>query len=80
MVEFYWIVIACAIALAVGVPVAFYFGGLRRKMTAEREIGSAEDQARKILGDSLHEAEAKKKYHSQFSRFVFTQNAMCKKN
>ena len=61
MVEFYWIVIACAIALAVGVPVAFYFGGLRRKITAEREIGSAEDQARKILGDALHEAEAKKK-------------------
>lgn len=60
MVEFYWLIIAGVAALAL-----FFIGivlGIRhRKKVAERAIGSAEEQAKKIVGDALHEAEAKKK-------------------
>ncbi len=46
-----------AVAAAVGVAVGF----LIRKMAAEKKIGSAEEQARKILEDAIKNAESAKK-------------------
>ena len=51
-----WIVIAIA-AMAGG----FFFGILYRKNVAEREIGSAEEEAKRIINDSIKSAESKKK-------------------
>ena len=50
------IIIAVA-ALAIGLVAGY----LWRRKTAEAEIGSAEDQARRILEDAIRSAEAKKK-------------------
>ncbi|MCL2084536.1 MAG: ribonuclease Y [Oscillospiraceae bacterium] len=40
-------------------PIAFTLGVSHRKRTAEKEIGSAEEEARKILNDALKGAETK---------------------
>ena len=50
-------VIGALIGLAVGVPV----GIQRRKAFAEREIGSAEDEAKRIVNDAYKSAESKKR-------------------
>ncbi|MBR5445535.1 MAG: ribonuclease Y, partial [Clostridia bacterium] len=49
------------IALAVGLGGGFALGVLHRKKVAEAEIGSAEQQARKILEDGIKAADTKKK-------------------
>ena len=49
------------IALAVGLGGGFALGVLHRKRVAEAEIGSAEQQARKILEDGIKAADTKKK-------------------
>ncbi len=46
-----------AVAVAVGLAAGF----LIRKMSAEKKLGSAEDQARKILEDAIKNAESAKK-------------------
>ena len=51
-----WIVIAVA-ALAAG----FFLGIIYRKKVAEREIVSAEEEAKRIINDSIKSAESKKK-------------------
>lgn len=55
----------CAIAFVVGAiifgVIAFFVGMSHRKKVAEAEVGSAEDQARKIINDAYKTAEAKKK-------------------
>ena len=54
------ILIPVIVAIVVGF-VAFIAGFLYRKSVSEKQIGSAEEQAKKIVSDALHEAEAKKK-------------------
>ncbi|MCQ2514447.1 MAG: ribonuclease Y [Ruminococcus sp.] len=54
-------VILIVIALAVGVGVGVVAGINIRKNTAEKEIGSAEEEAKKIVADAIKTAEAKKK-------------------
>ncbi len=50
-------VICLLVGLAVGLPV----GIQRRKATAEREIGSAEDEAKRIINEAIKSAENKKR-------------------
>ena len=50
-------VICLVVGLAVGVPV----GIQRRKATAEHEIGSAEDEAKRIINEAIKSAESKKR-------------------
>ena len=51
------IVAACLVGGAIGV----FFGIQIRKNTAEKEIGSAEEESKKIVSDAIKTAEAKKK-------------------
>lgn len=55
------ILIAAVVALVVGVVIGFVLGGLHRKKVAEAAIGSAEQEANKIISDAIATAEAKKK-------------------
>ena len=54
-----WI-IAAVLCIVVGI-VAFILGGNYRKKTAEAQIGSAEEEANRIVTDALNKAERKKK-------------------
>jgi len=54
------IVIACGAAVVSGV-VCFILGGLHRKKVAEKTIGSANQEATRIVNDAMAKAEAKKK-------------------
>jgi len=54
-------IITGIITLAIALPLGFLLGKLYRKKVAEREIGSAEEQAKKILADGIKAAETKKK-------------------
>jgi ribonuclease Y len=56
----YWYVIEGVIAL-IAIIIAFVVGSAHRRKTAEAAIGSAEDEARRILNDAMKNAEAKKK-------------------
>ena len=47
--------------MGVGVVVAFALGFLYRKKSAEQNIGSAENEAARIINDALKDAESKKK-------------------
>ena len=61
MVDFIWLIIVGAAALALGSLVGFLWGVAHRKKVAEQKIGSAEEQANQIMTDALREAEARKK-------------------
>ena len=54
-------ILAVLLALAVGGGVGALLGYQRRKNHAEREIGSAEEEARKIINDAIRSAENKKR-------------------
>ena len=57
-----WIAIICIVAaVLIGGAVGVFAGITIRKNTAEKEIGSAEEEARKIVADAIKNAEAKKK-------------------
>ena len=58
-----WIIIliAAVVALVGGLVLGFVLGGLHRKKVAEAAIGSAEQEANKIISDAISTAEAKKK-------------------
>ena len=58
MIEY---VIGGAIGVAVGALVGIIVGYIIRKKSAEKRIGSAEQQARKLLEDAMHNAESKRK-------------------
>nr|WP_283245876.1 ribonuclease Y [Ligaoa zhengdingensis] len=47
--------------MILGAVVAFFLGVAYRKRVAEAELGSAEDEAKRILSDAIKSAEAKKK-------------------
>lgn len=55
------VLIAAVVALAAGIAIGFIIGGLHRKKVAEAAIGSAEQEANKIISDAIAAAEAKKK-------------------
>ena len=55
-----WYIIEGVAAVVVAV-IAFFLGSVHRRKTAEAAIGSAEDEARRILNDAMKNAEAKKK-------------------
>ena len=54
-------VLLVLVAAAVYGALGFYLGGENRKRTAEAKIGSAEDEAKRIVNDAIKTAEAKRK-------------------
>lgn len=57
-----WLAIVCILAaIIIGIVVGFFCGVVHRKNTAEKEIGSAEEEAKKIVAEAIKSAEAKKK-------------------
>ena len=54
------IIVSAVIAIAVGI-VCFYGGVLYRRKVAEARIGSAEDEAKRIVNDAIKSAEQKRK-------------------
>ena len=54
------VIIAVVVGLVCAV-VGFVLGYQRRKAAAEREIGSAEEEARRIINDAIKSAESKKR-------------------
>ena len=61
MVSVTVLIICIVAALAVGAAVGVLAGINIRKNTAEKEIGNAEDEAKRIVSDAIKNAEAKKK-------------------
>lgn len=57
----FFIVCIGVAAFAVGIFIGIFFGITYRKKVAEREIGSAEIQAKKIVDEGIRQAETKKK-------------------
>ena len=55
-----WYIIEGAAAIVLAF-ITFFLGSSHRRRTAEAAIGSAEDEARRILNDAMKNAEAKKK-------------------
>ena len=55
------IVVMVLVAAAVAGALGFYLGGENRKRTAEAKIGSAEDEAKRIVNDAIKAAEQKRK-------------------
>jgi len=55
------IIVTAAITAVAALPIGFFCGMTYRRRVAEAEIGSAEEQARKILEDGIKAAETKKK-------------------
>ena len=55
------VILLIAIALIAGAAFGIFLGIRIRKNTAEKEIGSAEDEAKRIVEDAIKSAEAKKK-------------------
>ena len=57
-----WISIICIVAaVVIGAGAGIFLGIAIRKNTAEKEIGSAEEEAKKIVADAIKTAEARKK-------------------
>lgn len=57
-----WIAVVIAIvALAAGIAAGMVIGYNRRKTVAEREIGSAEEEARRVINEAIKSAESKKR-------------------
>ena len=50
-----------AVALIVGLLLGTVIGSMHRKRVAEKEIGSAEEQAARIVEEAIKTAESKKK-------------------
>lgn len=61
MPEYLWYVIIGAIAAVFGILIGFVSGVSHRKKKAERLIGSAETESKRILNDAYKAAEAKRK-------------------
>ena len=55
------IIIVAAVLLVLAAVAAFFMGVSYRKMVAENAIGSAEEEAKKIINDALKSCESKKK-------------------
>ena len=58
----FWLAIVIAVAaLLIGISAGIYLGIQRRNKIAEAEIGSAEQEAKRIVSEAIKTAEAKKK-------------------
>ena len=55
-----WVVLV-VVAAAVSGAVCFYLGGQHRRRTAEAKIGSAEEEAKRIVNEAIKTAEQKRK-------------------
>ena len=55
------LVVAVLVAIAAGVALGFYLGVRHRRRTAEAKIGSAEEEAKRIVNDAIKSAEQKRK-------------------
>lgn len=58
---FPYIIIGAIIGILIGLAVGIPFGIQQRKKSAEREIGSAEDEAKRIINEAYKSAESKKR-------------------
>ncbi len=56
-----WTIAAALIALIAGVAAGFFAGGYHRRKVAEAAIGSAEEEAKRIVDDAYKAAQNKKK-------------------
>jgi ribonuclease Y len=56
-----WEILIPIVVALVGIAVGFFAGILYRKNVAEKEIASAEEEARRIINDAIKSAEAKKR-------------------
>ena len=56
-----WMLVGIIVTLLVGVPVGFALGVKWRKQVAEKEISSAEEEAKRIINESIKSAESKKR-------------------
>lgn len=56
-----WQIVGVALGLIVVLVIGFSLGVLYRKKVAEREISSAEEEAKRIVNESIKSAEAKKR-------------------
>ena len=54
-------VITCVIAAVVALVIGILIGIQLRKRTAEKEINSAEEEAKRIINESIKSAESKKR-------------------
>ena len=54
-------IVLIAVAAVVGIGLGFVFGMMYRKQVAEREIGSAEEEATRIINEAIRGGESKKK-------------------
>ena len=61
MVPIIVLVVAVLVAIAVGVALGFVLGEQHRKRTAEAKLGSAEEEAKRIVNDAIKSAEQKRK-------------------
>ncbi|MBE5038302.1 ribonuclease Y [Subdoligranulum sp. DSM 109015] len=61
MVPIIALVVAVLVAIAVGVALGFVLGEQHRKRTAEAKLGSAEEEAKRIVNDAIKSAEQKRK-------------------
>jgi len=59
--EILYLVICGVVALVIGLLIAFPLGVQYRKRVAEAELGSAEEEAKRLLSDAIKTAESKKK-------------------
>ncbi len=59
--EILYLVICGVVALIVGIVIAFPLGVQYRKKVAEAELGSAEEEAKRLISDAIKTAESKKK-------------------
>ncbi len=59
--ELWLALIIAGVTLIVGALAGFVAGGMHRKKVAEKEIGSAEQEAKRIISDAMKTAESKKK-------------------
>ncbi|WP_295417337.1 ribonuclease Y [uncultured Subdoligranulum sp.] len=55
------VVLLVLVVAAVAGALGFYFGGENRKRTAEAKLGSAEEEAKRIVNDAIKAAEQKRK-------------------
>ena len=55
------VVVLVLVAAAVTGAICFYLGGENRKRTAETKLGSAEEEAKRIVNDAIKSAEQKRK-------------------
>jgi len=61
MVSVTMAIILCIAGFVVGSLIFFFVGSVYRRKTAEKEIGSAEEEAKRIINDAIKSGESKKR-------------------